>query len=181
VSGQTYKTQVAAVAFLVEQGFKVGKSKFNNDVAAGLVSTNAEGHFEEGPLLAYAALHLTAKAKTEDAQRQRAHVEKLSADQALKITMNERLQHKLAVERGEVIARADHERELATRCMFFRADLLTLSRELAPQLVVALGVDESRIKQVRLMLEEALLARMDFWASDREFVVPLDQENMTDA
>lgn len=181
MSGQTFKTQADAVAFLTGQGFKVGKSKFNNDVRGWLVSTNADGHFEEGPLLAYAALHLTAKAKAEDAQRQRAHVEKLSADQALKITMNERLQHKLAVERGEVIARSDHERELATRSMFFRADLLTLARELASQLVVTLGVDESNIKRVHLMLEEALLARMDFWSSDREFIIPLDQESLTDA
>lgn len=176
MSGQTYKTQVAAVAFLVEQGFKVGKSKFNNDVAAGLVSTNADGYFEEGPLLAYAALHLTAKAKAEDTQRQRAHVEKLSADQALKITMNERLQHKLAVERGEVIARSDHELELAARAQFFKGDLLQFARALAPDIIVYLHADESRLPGLIAMMNKRLEASMDAWSADREFVVTLSEE-----
>jgi len=182
VSGQTFKTQTAAREFLESRGYKVGKSAFNNHVTRDrLVGTNAEGFFEEQALLNYAEAHLESKVKAASSRIIEAKSGEASANEQLRVKQAEWMELKLARERGELIPRADHERELSTRAQFFRADLLALPREVIPQLVVALGGDESKIAAARKLLEEALLTRMDFWSSDREFVVPLDQESLPDA
>ena len=46
-----FKTQIDATTFLRDSGFKVSKSQFNRDVAAGKVAKNADGFFEEAALM----------------------------------------------------------------------------------------------------------------------------------
>ena len=55
---RTFKTQLDAVDFLRDSGFKISKSQFNRDVSARKVAKTDAG-FEEGALLAYAAANLT--------------------------------------------------------------------------------------------------------------------------
>lgn len=169
-----HKTQLAATDFLQKQGFAVKKSKFNNDFRAGLIAANDDGHFEEGALLAYAAVHLAARAKAEDGRAQQAALGQMTADQELKRVQAERQRVKLARERGEVMARADFEREVAARAQFFRGELEQIPATVVPDLVALVGGDESKIPQASRLLSEALTTAMDAWSREREFVVTLE-------
>lgn len=51
---------------LRDQGFKISKSQFNRDVQARKVAKNADGNFEEGALMGYAAAHLDPIAQVEN-------------------------------------------------------------------------------------------------------------------
>ena len=93
------KTQLDAVEFLTNQGFKVSKSKFGRDVNDGKVATTVEGFFEDGALLAYASLHLTPLAKAENRALTDANVNRLAADADLKRLTAERARLKLEKEK----------------------------------------------------------------------------------
>lgn len=70
--GQTsirvYKTQLDAVAYLKDAGYKCSKSQFNRDVKARKVPRTPEGWFDETALLGYANANLTPAGQVADRQ-----------------------------------------------------------------------------------------------------------------
>ena len=56
---RVYKTQLDAVAYLKDAGYKCSKSQFNRDVKARKVPRTPEGWFDETALLGYANANLT--------------------------------------------------------------------------------------------------------------------------
>jgi len=172
-TGQVFRTQVAAAAFLEERGFSVKKSKFNNDVRAGHVPTNQDGHFEESALFAYANAHLQAKAKTENLGLAAAKASEASASEVVKLKQAEWITLKLARERGEVMPVADFHAEMAARAQFFAGELRQIAPRVVPVLVALVGGDESKIGEAVRLMEEEIITAMDAWSADRPFVVEL--------
>ena len=115
-----YKTQLDAVAFLKDRGFKVSKSSLNRDLKAGKISTDANGHFEENSLLAYAVALKDPVATVENKALSSATTERLSADAELKKYQAERQKLKLEQEQGKLMPMAEYERNLAARRCFSR-------------------------------------------------------------
>jgi hypothetical protein len=193
-ASRVYKTQLDAVAFLRGSGFKVAKSKFNTDVKRGKVPRNAEGHFEEGALLGYAAVNLTPLSSVEDKAASEAMVNRISADTQLKTYQAKRQELKLQKEMGLLMPRADHERDLAVRAQLFRNEIEGQGRRLAPKIVdlvvgrlatlegiqaeMAARMRDASVNLVPSLTEFLQAASedlMDAWAADREFVVELDE------
>ncbi len=170
-----FKTQVDAVAFLKERGFKLSKSALNRDVKANKISTTPEGYFEELSLLAYANAMKAPTAKHEDKEFAKASKEKLSHDARLKKYQADRLELKLEQDRGSLISRLDHERDLAARALFFKREVENFIHLHGPGMVYLVGGDQEKLQELEKFWEEKTADWMDAWAQEREFV--LSQEN----
>mgnify|MGYP001002631302 CR=1 FL=1 len=109
---RTFKTQLDAVDFLRDSGFKISKSQFNRDVSARKVAKTDAG-FEEGALLAYAAANLTPLTQHENKALSNATVDRISADTELKRYTAERTRLKLEKEMGMLMPRSEHEEALS--------------------------------------------------------------------
>ena len=174
MAGISFATQLEAVKYLNDYGYKVGKSKFNQDFKAGRVATGADGGFEKAALLGYAAQHCTTSERLEDRAGSEANLERLKADAENKKAMAARNRLKLEREMGNLISRDLHEEELGARAAFFRREIETFGPRLGSRLIALVGGDESRLEDfIRLWAEETEIW-MDAWAADRAFVVPLD-------
>ncbi len=174
-SGRVFKTQLDAVDFLTAQGFKIGKSKFNKDVRTGRVTPNAEGVFEAGVLLAYAATHLTPLARAGDRAGNQAAAQKLAADADLKSVQAERQRLRLQREQGLLMPRSEHEQDMAARALFFKAEVEGFAHRLGGELIAVVAGDESRLPEFLQWWEEKTAEWLDAWSADREFAAP-DQD-----
>ena len=97
---RVYKTQLDAVAYLKDAGYKCSKSQFNRDVKARKVPRTPEGWFDETALLGYANANLTPAGQVADRQLADATTSRLSADAQLKRYQAERARLKLEKEQG---------------------------------------------------------------------------------
>lgn len=168
-SMRTFKTQLDAAAFLRDQGFKVSKSQFNRDVQAQKVAKNADGHFEDGALLAFAAVHLDPVAQTENRALSDATVGRLEADAKLKSYAAERARLKLEKEQGQLMPRAQHEEALSARALFFRSEIESFGFRKAGEIVALVDGDEARLPDLLRWWSETTADWMDAWAVEREF------------
>ena len=175
---RVYKTQLDAVAFLKDRGFKVSKSALNRDLKAGKISTDFNGHFEESSLLAYALALKEPTAQVENKALSSATTERLSADAQLKTYQAERQKLKLEKEQGLLMPRADHERALAARALFFRNEVQNFIHLHGASIIHLVGGDELKLPDLVGFWGEKTSVWMDAWASNREFVVDeSDAEN----
>lgn len=164
------KTQLDAVKFLQDQGFKLSKSKFGRDVNDRKVATNAEGQFEDGALLAYAAAHLTPAAQAENRALSDANVNRLTADADLKRLTAERARLKLEKEQGLLMPRAQYEEDLAARAMFFRSEVNSFGFRKAGEIIALVNGDESKLPDLLQWWGAQTADWMDAWGADRQFV-----------
>ena len=164
------KTQLDAVKFLQDQGFKLSKSKFGRDVNDRKVATNAEGQFEDGALLAYAAAHLTPAAQAENRALSDANVNRLAADADLKRITAERARMKMEKEQGLLMPRAQYEEDLAARAMFFKSEVDSFGFRKAGEIIALVNGDESKLPDLLKWWAAQTADWMDAWASDRQFV-----------
>lgn len=178
--GRVFKSQTDAVGFLTNYGFKTSTSSFNRDVKKGLLARNAEGHFEERVLLAYAGVHLEPTGHLGDKAQGKAAVERLSADAELKTIQAKRQQLKLEKEQGLVMFKSQHERDLGARARFFKAEVRNFIRLHGPGIIHLVGGDETRLPQLVDFWEGSTAGWMNTWAQERQFVVELDDENEND-
>jgi len=167
---RVYKTQLDAVAFLKGSGFKIAKSKFNKDFKAGKIPRNADGHFEEGVLLAYAAANLSPVATVENKAAGEAMVNRMSADAELKKFQAERQKLKLEKELGKLMFRSEVERGLAARAGFFRAQIENFGHLMGGRIIALVDGDEAKLPEFLRFWEESTVDWMDAWSADREFV-----------
>lgn len=170
------KTQLDAVEFLQNQGFKVSKSKFGRDVNDGKVATTVEGFFEDGALLAYASLHLTPLAKAENRALTDATVNRVSADADLKRLTAERTRLKLEKEQGLLMPRAQYEEDLAARAMFFKSEVDSFGFRKAGEIITLVNGDERRMADLLKWWAAETADWMDAWSSEREFVAAEQDE-----
>lgn len=175
-SVRVYKTQLDAVAFLKDRGFKVSKSAFGRDLKARKVSTDTNGHFEESSLLAYALALREPVATVEDRSLSSATTERLSADAELKKYQAERQKLKLEKELGKLMPRSEHERDLAARALFFKKEVENFIHLYGPGIIHLVGGDENRLSDLVAHWETATADWMNAWAQEREFVVDDDLE-----
>ena len=168
----TFATQLEAVEYLNDYGYKIKKSKFSKDFKAGLVSANAEGHFEKNALLGYASIHCPALERLGDRAGSEANLERVKADAENKRAMAERNRLKLERELGNIISRDEHETELAARAAFFRREIETFGVRLAPRIIALVGGDDQRLEALIKFWREETEIWMDGWSGDRAFIVP---------
>lgn len=173
---RVYKTQLEAKAFLINQGFKVSKSKFNRDAQDRKVGTNADGHFEEGALLAYAAAHLTPAAQAENRALTDATVNRVTADADMKRIAAERGRLKLEKEQGLLMPKAQYEEDLAARAMFFKSEVDSFGFRKAGEIITLVNGDESRMADLLKWWAAETADWMDAWSSEREFVAAEQDE-----
>lgn len=174
--GRVYKTQLDAVAFLKDRGFKVSKSALNRDLKAGKISTDINGHFEEASLLAYALALKEPTATAENKALSSATTFRLSADAELKKYQAERQKLKLEKEQGLLMPRSEHERDLAARALFFKKEVENFIHLYGPGIIHMVGGDENRLPDLFAHWETATAEWMNAWAQEREFVVNDDPE-----
>lgn len=164
------KTQLDAVKFLQDQGFKLSKSKFGRDVNDRKVATNAEGQFEDGALLAYAAAHLTPAAQAENRALSDANVNRLAADADFKRISAERARMKMEKEQGLLMPRAQYEEDLAARAMFFKSEVDSFGFRKVGEIIALVNGDESKLLDLLKWWAKQTADWMDAWVSDRQFV-----------
>lgn len=175
-----YRSQLDAVAFLRDAGFKVSKSQFNRDFQARKVPKNAAGFFEASALLGYAAAHLSPTGQLADSALAGASAEQKSADAELKKYQAARQKLKLEKEQGLLMPRAEHERELAARALFFRAEVRTFIHLHGAGMIHLVGGEEQNLRSLVEWWEEATASWMDAWSGEREFIVPEDEPVQAD-
>jgi hypothetical protein len=168
---RVYKTQLDAVGYLNNAGYKIAKSKFNRDVNERKVPTNKDGHFEESALLGYAGVNLSATGQLADRATGEATLERLSADAELKKIQAQRQQLKLEKEQGQLMPRAEHERELGARARFFKAEVRNFIKLHGAAMIHLVGGQEEKLPDLFRFWDEATANWMDAWAQDRQFVV----------
>jgi hypothetical protein len=168
---RVYRSQGEAVTMLKDAGYKVSKSSFSRAANQRLVSTNVEGHFEESALLAYANLHLTPLAKVEHRAQAEASASKISADAELKSVQAARFRLKLEQEQGRLMPRAEHERDLGARALFFKREVQTYVRLHGAAIIHLVGGEEDRLPDLVRFWEDTTEVWMDAWAREREFVL----------
>ena len=175
--GRIYKTQLDAVAFLRDRGYKVSKSALNRDLKAGRISTDTNGHFEENSLLAYAVALKAPTATVEHKALTSATTDRLSADAELKKYQSERLKLKLEKEQGKLMPKSEYERNLAARALFFKSEVRNFIHLHGAAMIHLTGGDEGRLPALVRYWEEKTAIWMDTWSQDREFVVDTDEES----
>ena len=163
-----FKTQLNAVDFLRDSGFKISKSQFNRDVAARKVS-KAETGFEEGALLAYAAANLTPLTQLENKALSNATVDRISADTELKRYTAERTRLKLEKEMGMLMPRTEHEEALSARALFFKSEIESFGYRKAGEIIALVDGDDSKLEALLEWWNRETADWMDAWDSDREF------------
>jgi len=169
--GRVYKTQLDAVAFLKDRGFKVSKSSFGRDLKAGKVSTNANGHFEENALLAYAVALKEPTATVENKALSSATAERLTATAEKDRWVAARQKLKYEKEQGKLMPKAEYERDLAARALFFRKEVENFIHLYGPGIIHLVSGDEDRLSDLVAHWETATADWMNAWAQEREFVV----------
>ncbi len=176
-SSRAYKTQLDAVAYLKDSGFKLSKSQFNRDVKARKIPTNAEGYFEESALLGYAASNLTATGQLENKSMSEATTNRLSADAELKKFQAERVKLKLEKEQGLLMPRSEHERDLAARALFFKNEVQNFIYLHGGAIIHLVGGEETNLPILVEWWQETTANWMDTWAQEREFTVEIADED----
>ena len=164
-----FKTQLDAAAFLRDQGFKVSKSQFNRDVQARKVPRNADGNFEQGALMGYAAAHLSPVAQVENRALSDATVGRLEADAELKRYAAERARLKLEKEQGQLMPIRRHEEELSARALFFKSEIDSFGFRKAGEIIALVHGDESALPDLLHWWSNATADWMDAWAQERDF------------
>lgn len=178
---QILKTQLDAVAYLRDAGYKISKSQFNRAVRGRLVPKNADGHFEAQALLGYAAANLAPLGQAADAALAGATADRLSADAQLKTYQAERQRLKLQKEQGLLMPRAEHERDLAARALFFRAEVRNFVHLHGAAIIALVGGDEARLRDLVAFWEEKTAIWMDAWSGEREYLLPDSPEDEAEA
>lgn len=174
---RVYKTQLDSVGFLKNYGFKVSKSQFSRDFKAGKVAINASGHFDENALLAYANVYLTPTGQIGDRELGEATVSRIEADATLKSIQAQRFQLKLEQEQGKLMPRAEHERDLAARALFFKREIQNFIHLHGAAIIHHVGGSEQKLKDLVAYWVEATANWMDAWAAEREFVLDMADDN----
>lgn len=180
-SGRVYKTQLDAVAFLKDRGFKVSKSALNRDLKAGKISTDINGHFEESSLLAYALALKEPTATAENKALSSATTFRLSADAELKKYQAERQKLKLEKEQGLLMPKTESERNLAARALFFKNEVRNFIHLHGAAIIHLSGGEEGRLPALVRFWEEKTAVWMDTWSREREFAVTANDESDEDA
>lgn len=172
-AGRLFTKPKEALAFLKGRGFKLGKTKFYDDCRKGLIPTDADGRFEEKVLMAYAAA-LPTLAKDEDVKASDASRQRMQADAAHKEEQALLARMRRLKLEGELMPRADVERDLAARGQFFKAQVENFAHLVGPQLIDLVGGDQSYLPEFLRFWESATADWMDAWSEDREFVAKED-------
>lgn len=162
------KTQKECVEFLTNAGFKVSTSQFNRDTLAGKVARTPEG-YEEGALLAYAAVHLKPLARQENRELADVTVSRLSADAEIKRVNAERSRLKLEREKGLLVPRDEVEEALAARALFFRQEIENFGLRKGGEIIELVQGDPALLEAFLDWWRAETADWMDAWSGEMTF------------
>ena len=89
----------------------------------------------------------------------------------LKRYQAERARLKLEKEQGLLMPRAEHERDLGARALFFRNEVRNFIHLHGATLIHLVGGDEGRLRELVQWWMETTEIWVDAWSGEREFVV----------
>lgn len=171
-----FKSAADAVAWLKRQGYKASEAQFSRHLRAGHIARDAEGFFSAPALLGYASVRLQPSARLDDAESRNVALGKLSADSELKRVRAAREQLKLEREQGQLMLRAEHDRDLAARAVFFASEVRGFIHRAGAAMIALVGGREEALAELIRWWERETADWMDAWAADREFADPVDDE-----
>lgn len=202
---RTFRTQKAAIEFLVNEGFESNKSNFSRHTREGKVGKSAEGVFEAEALLAYAVAHVNRveSGKTLSREEKERAAAKAEAELELVQEKARRERIKRCREEGNQIPKDLHLQELAARMAFFSLQLdgysvkqaegvvdVILGKRLdrAERLIELVGGDKDKVRELAAYLErlvpelaEVYMVMKQEWleafARERVHVVSLEGES----
>lgn len=175
--GRVYKTQLDAVSYLKDAGYKVSKSQFNRDVKARKMPTNADGHFEESALLGYAAACLTPTGQAANSALSSATTEKLTAAAEKDKWQAARQKLKYEKEQGLLMPRSEHERDLAARALFFKREVEGFMHLHGGAIIHLTGGDEAKLPDLIHYWEKETADWLNTWSAEREFIIEAEDES----
>lgn len=180
--GLTFKNQTKALEYLLSLGYKIGKTKFNDDITKHKrLGTNPDGHFEAWALKEYAQrMQLPQLASGLDAKGSQAATQKITADTRLKDVQAARQELKLQKEQGLIMLKSEHEAGLSARALFFKNEIENFIRLRAASIIQLVGGSEEAEPLLIEWWDEATADWMDSWSKDREFMVD-DDDTRTQA
>ncbi len=158
----------SAWKFLTNAGFKVSTSQFNRDTLAGKVARTPEG-YEEGALLAYAAVHLKPLARQENRELADVTVSRLSADAEIKRVTAERSRLKLEREKGQLVPRDEVEEALAARALFFRQEIENFGLRKGGEIIELVQGDPALLEAFLDWWRAETADWMDAWSGEMTF------------
>lgn len=174
--GLTFKTQLMAVDRLTALGYKVGKSKFNDDFKSDKIARGPEG-FEDWALKEYARrMQLPLLAAAAHSGQVNSTAKEKDATARLKDIQAARQELKFQKEQGLLMPKAQHEAELSARALFFRAELEGFGPRAMAGLIHLVGGREDSLQDAMLFWAEQIADLMNAWAEDREFAAGDDDE-----
>ena len=105
---------------------------------------------------------------------------RLSADAELKSYQAARQKLKLEREQGQLMPRAEHERDLAARALFFKREVENFIHLHGPGIVHLVGGAEERLPDLVEYWENSTADWMNAWAGEREFLAPDEDDAAED-
>ena len=140
---QVFENAVEVVRFLNEEGWKVGKTKVYNDIKAGKLRRNKEGHFRKQDVLKYAETYLTRYDGGGD-DPERLQELKLKNEIEMMEIKKRMLQMEEEVKRGDYVKRDEFEYALAARASIFKSDLQNFAYKDVPEIVAIVDGDTKK-------------------------------------
>ncbi|MGA1846895.1 hypothetical protein [Deferribacter abyssi] len=140
---QVFENAIEVVSFLNEEGWKVSKTKVYNDIKAGRLRRNKEGHFRKQDVLKYAETYLVRyDGGGEDPEK----LQELKLKHEIEImeVKKRMLQMEEEIKRGEYVRRDEFEHALAARASIFKSDLQNFAYKDVPEIVAIVNGDTKK-------------------------------------
>lgn len=164
-----FENRLEAHKFLQRRGYKIGKSKFYNDVKNGLLRIQPDGSVLKSDLDSYIKRSgLVQPDMDRDAEEaEQLYRQKLQKEVEKLDWENKRRQFEYEKELGRYIPRSDFEAEMAARVAAHEARLRNMIRERAMEWIWTVNGDPQRAQDLMEQMGQDLndlfneLARMD--------------------
>jgi hypothetical protein len=178
MSETSFKTQTAALKYLNEQGWKIGKSQFNKHCTGPvpLVRPLEDGTYGKKALDKYAKVNLkqVSTGKRVNDRMDRMQEEKLEHDlKAAKLKMEE-AEFNLGIRKNKFIPRDEFELAIVGRAVAFMAHLNHTIQSNVAEWVEIVGGDQARAPELVQAISQAVEQRMGDFAVDADFDVILE-------
>ncbi len=155
--------------FLLQQGYRFGKTKLYDDCNAGKLSPK-DGIFTEETTLAYAKAHLKLDEKL-DLQKIRAQRQEIKNKKEK--WQAEWWETKTRRERGELVPADEFERALVKRAVALKIDFINFAKSNTAKIIQITGGDRGRAPDLKVYLISEFENIFDNYAKNPVLEVPI--------
>ena len=166
---RTFKKVSEVLDFLIQQGYRFGKTKLYDDCTAKRLSRDGK-IFTESAVLAYAKAYLKLDEKLD--------LKKIQAQRLLNKDRQEGaradlLELKIQQARGELVPTEDFEKALVGRAVALKQGFLNFAKSNAAQIIQITGGDRTRTPDLKVFLISAFENIFDDYAKNPVLEVPV--------